>query len=146
MTGYDFYMECKDQRDSQTSDTTAAAPLRVLAAVSDLLFVSKISAAAKQSASTAQFFRDAAALKAAVPGEPCLIVVDLHNAQLDPIALIASLKQDPATAHAPVVAYLSHVRVDLKREAEKGGADLVLPRSVFSQNLIEMLRRRSCHL
>ena len=139
-------MDCKDQLDVQTADATARPPLRVLAAVSDLLFVSKISAAAKQSESPAQFFRDPAALKNAVPGEACLIIVDLHNTSLDPVALIASLKQDPATAHAPVVAYLSHVRVDLKREAERAGADLVLPRSVFSQNLVEMLRQRSCHL
>jgi CheY-like chemotaxis protein len=138
-------MECADPNRLPV-DAAARPPLRVLAAVSDLLFVSKISGAAKQSESPAQFFRDPAALKAAVPGDPCLVVVDLHNTTLDPIALITSLKQDTATAETPVVAYLSHVRVDLKREAEKAGADLVLPRSVFLQNLVEMLRQRSCHL
>ena len=59
---------------------------------------------------------------------------------------IARLKANPATASTPVLAYLSHTQVDLKRAAEQAGCDLVLPRSVFSQNIHEILRRQSCHL
>ena len=139
-------MDCRNTAENPLIAGEEKSPLRVLAAVADLLFVSKISTAAKQAGCTAPFFRDAEQLARAVPGEPCLVIVDLNHAALDPVALIARLKQNPVTAAAPVVAFLSHVQVDLKREAEKAGSDLVLPRSVFSQNLYEMLRQRSCHL
>ena len=139
-------MDCREAAQNPELDSQGTPALRVLAAVSDLLFVSKITAAARQAGCTAQFFREPQALLKAVPGEPCLIVVDLNHATLDPVALITRLKQDSTAQSAPIVAFLSHVQVDLKREAEKAGADLVLPRSVFSQNLYEMLRQRSCHL
>jgi PleD family two-component response regulator len=145
-------MDCKnlrgnDLRDQSAEDTAPVQPLRVLAAVSDLMFVSKISAAAKQAGCSVEYFRDAQALAKKVEGSaPCLVIVDLNNNNIHPIELIASLKADPSTRDATVLAYLSHVQHDLKREAEKAGSDLVLPRSAFSQNLYEILRQRSCHL
>jgi CheY-like chemotaxis protein len=77
---------------------------------------------------------------------PPLIIVDLNNSALDPVKLILKLKGDPVTRAATVLAFVSHVQQELKREAEKAGADLVLPRLAFSQNLYEILRQRSCHL
>ena len=109
------------------------------------MFVSKISAAAKQTGCPVEYFRQTEKLTAAIPAEPCIVIVDLNNGGLDPVALIASLKAAPETRHAQVISYLSHVQIDLQREAEKAGADLVLPRSTFSQNLYDLLRQRSCH-
>ena len=37
--------------------------------------------------------------------------------------------------------FLSHVQGDLKQKAHEGGCDMVLPRSAFSQNLPQLLRR-----
>ena len=139
-------MDCKDLRDQPSEDTAPTQPLRVLAAVSDLMFVTKISAAAKQAGCPVQFFRDPEGLARAVDGSPCLVIVDLNNAPMNPVALIAGLKANPSTQPATVLAYLSHVQHELKREAGKAGSDLVLPRSAFSQNLYEILRQRSCHL
>ena len=139
-------MDCKDLRDQLSEDPAPAQPLRVLAAVSDLMFVSKISAAAKQAGCSVQFFRDSEGLTEAVAGPACLVIVDLNNAPMNPVALIAALKANPSTQQATVLAYVSHVQTELKREAEKAGSDLVLPRSAFSQNLYEILRQRSCHL
>ena len=139
-------MDCKDLQNPTAENPAPAQPLRVLAAVSDLMFVSKIAAAAKQAGCLAEFFRDAEKLKTAAADSPCFVIVDLNNTSLDPLALIAMLKDNPATQQATVVAYLSHVQHELKREAEKARADLVLPRSVFSQNLYDILRQRSCHL
>ena len=56
-------MDCKDLRDQSTEDAAPAQPLRVLAAVSDLMFVSKISAAAKQAGCSVEYVRDAQALE-----------------------------------------------------------------------------------
>jgi PleD family two-component response regulator len=141
-----YFMDCKDLRDQSAEDTAPASPLRVLAAVSDLMFVSKISAAAKQAGCAVEFFRDPEILTKAVAGPLCLVIVDLNNASVHPLELIASLKANPSTRDATILAYLSHVQHELKRKAEKAGSDLVLPRSAFSQNLYEILRQRSCHL
>ena len=143
-------MDCKDLRDESKNQNEPGQPLRVLAAVTDLMFVSKISAAAKQAGSPVEFFRDAEKLAAAFNGSappgPSLVIVDLNNNSLDPLGLITKLKSEPATRQTTVLAYLSHVQHELKREAERAGADLVLPRSAFSQNIYEILRQRSCHL
>ena len=141
-------MDCKNLRDDPagTPETTQTQPLRVLAVVTDLFFVSKISAAARQAGCPIEYFRDPEKLKQAAASEPCLVIVDLNATDLDPVALIASLKATAETQQTQIIAYLSHVQHELKREAEKAGADLVLPRSVFSQNLLEILRQRSCHL
>jgi CheY-like chemotaxis protein len=142
-------MDCKNLRDpaeAQNRPEAADAPLPVLAAVTDLFFVSKISGAAKQAGCCIEYYRDAEKLTHAASQGPCFVIVDLNASGLDPVGLIARLKSDPSTQRATVIAYLSHVQHELKREAEKAGADLVLPRSVFSQNLLEMLRQRSCHL
>ncbi|MBI4478446.1 MAG: response regulator transcription factor [Acidobacteria bacterium] len=141
-------MDCKNLRDdpAESPEIIQTQPLRVLAAVTDLFFVSKISAAARQAGCPIEYFRDSEKLKQAAAGQPCLVIVDLNATGLDPVALIAHLKATAETRQTQVIAYLSHVQHELKREAEKAGADLVLPRSVLSQNLLEILRQRSCHL
>jgi CheY-like chemotaxis protein len=140
-------MDCRDLQEDPPPGTPEAQPRRILAAVSDLLFTSKISAAAKQLGLPVEFFRDREKLcQAAASGAPGLVLVDLNNSTLDPIELIAVLKADPSTQPAQVIGYVSHVQHERRREAEKAGCDLVLPRSVFSQNLIELLRQRSCHI
>ncbi|HWP84154.1 MAG TPA: response regulator [Terriglobia bacterium] len=139
-------MDCKDLREPGSDVRATQPPVGALAAVSDLLFVSKISAAARQAGCPIEYFQDAEKLRQRVLAGPCLVLVDLNNPALDPVALISSLKSAPETRHAQVIAYLSHVQHELKREAEKAGADLVLPRSTFSQNLYELLRQHSCHL
>ena len=141
-------MDCNDLRDAPAPNREAAAqkPVRILAVVSDLMFVSKISAAAKQAGCPVEYFRQSEKLKQASSAAPCIVIVDLNEKGLDPVALIANLKAAPETRHVQVIAYLSHVQHELKREAEKAGADLVLPRSTFSQNLYDLLRQHTCHL
>ena len=41
----------------------------------------------------------------------------------------------------PIIGFLSHVQGDLKQKAHEVGCDMVLPRSAFSQNLPQLLRR-----
>ena len=128
---------------------------RVLAVVQDMFFAVKITAAAKQAGVEVSYVLDEKELLEAEP-PPQMIIVDLNNANLtnanlkkqglNPVELIGKLKADPATREVRVIGFLSHVQGDLKREAELAGCDLVLPRSVFSQNLEDLLRGRSCHL
>ncbi len=128
---------------------------RILAVVQDIFFAAKITAAAKRAGVEVSYVRDERELLGAEP-PPQMIIVDLNNGNLNnpnlnkqglnPVELIGKLKADPATREVRVIGFLSHVQGDLKREAERAGCDLVLPRSVFSQNLEDLLRGRSCHL
>ena len=136
--------------NSSDCEQAFAQPWHVVAAVADLIFTAKISAAAKQAGCPAKFLQQEDKLLAAVKDVPTgfapLVIVDLNHLTLKAVEFICRLKADPATAQAPVLAYLSHTQVELKRAAEQAGCDLVLPRSVFSQNINEILRRQSCHL
>ena len=106
--------------------------MRVAAFVDDLFFSSKISATAKQLNSEVVFCRSAES----VPSDAARIFVDLNAASFDALAEIRKLRP----AHkAPIVAFLSHVQVDLKLKAEEAGATEVIPRSVFVQRLVELL-------
>ncbi len=123
---------------------------RILAVVQDIFFAAKITAAAKRAGVEVSYVVDERELLGAEP-PPQMIIVDLNNTNLNkqglnPVELIGKLKADPATREVRVIGFLSHVQGDLKREAERAGCDLVLPRSVFSQNLEDLLRGRSCHL
>ncbi|HEU4391933.1 MAG TPA: hypothetical protein VFV34_29370, partial [Blastocatellia bacterium] len=76
--------------------------------------------------------------KALIEGTPSLIIVDLNAGRLDPIELVKAIKSSEMR-RVPVLAFLSHVQVDLMRRAEEAGADKVMPRSAFSQRLPEIL-------
>src|SRR5216684_3318574 len=106
--------------------------MKIAALVDDLFFSSKISATAKQLNSEVVFCRSAES----VPSDAARILVDLNATSFDPVSEIRKLR--PAHT-APIVAFLSHVQVDLKREAEEAGATEVMPRSALAQNLAALL-------
>ncbi|HYR44031.1 MAG TPA: response regulator [Terriglobia bacterium] len=106
--------------------------MKIAVLVDDLFFSSKISETAKQAGSEIVFCRSAEA----VPPDAARICVDLNANTFDAVAEIQKLKP---VHSAPIVAYLSHVQVDLKRRAEEAGAAEVLPRSVFVQRLPQLL-------
>ena len=99
----------------------------------DLFFTSKISAIARQGGSDVVFCRSAEG----VTPECVRIFVDLNATTFDAVAEIGKLKASHA---APIVAYFSHVQVDLRRRAEEAGANQVLPRSAFVEQLPALLR------
>ena len=120
--------------------------LRILAAVNDLFFVGKITAAARRTGVPVEFVRGESEVIRKTADSPAMLLLDLNDARLNPISLIAKLKADPLRKEVRVIGYLSHVQEELKREADQAGCDLVLPKSVFSQQLDDLLRQRSCHL
>src|SRR5438874_2013006 len=72
--------------------------------------------------------------------KPSLIIFDLNNASAKPLALIPKLKSKLKKGTS-IIGFLSHVQGDLKQKAHEVGCDMVLPRSAFSQNLPQLLRR-----
>jgi CheY-like chemotaxis protein len=71
--------------------------------------------------------------------KPSLIIFDLNNAGIKPLTLIPKLKTK--LKKTSIIGFLSHVQGDLKQKAHEVGCDMVLPRSAFSQNLPQLLRR-----
>jgi chemosensory pili system protein ChpA (sensor histidine kinase/response regulator) len=113
---------------------------RVVAAVSDMLFASKIRGTAEQLNVSVDFARTADGLFDYAKTEvPSLIILDLQDTRLDPFALAARLKADERLRAVPVVAFYSHVETELQRRAVEAGVEHVLPRSVFTRRLSEIL-------
>ena len=114
---------------------------RVIAAVSDMLFASKIRGTAEHLNVSVDFARTGDGLFDYAKAEvPSLIILDLHDTRLDPFALAARLKADEQLRAVPLVAFFSHVETDLQRRAVEAGVDHVLPRSVFTRRLAEILK------
>jgi DNA-binding NarL/FixJ family response regulator len=112
----------------------------VLVAVDDLLFSSKIRAAARGAGVEVTFARTPDEILArARELRPGLAIFDLNSAKADPVATIASLKSDPALAGTRTIGFASHVHTGLIAAARAAGADEVLPRSAFAAQLAELL-------
>jgi CheY-like chemotaxis protein len=115
-------------------------PKKILAIMSDLFFLIKINDAAKKLGMTAEFVKDEALALEKFKSRPDAVIFDLSCEAADPIGLIRAIKRDPATRDIRTIAFVSHVRTDLKRTAEESGCDLVVARSAFAQNLSAILR------
>ena len=111
----------------------------VVAVLSDLMFTVKIQDAAKRAGIKTVFVNSAADALAQAKLNPSLLIIDLNNAKVEPLALIGQLKGDEATRHVKLLGYVSHVQVDLRQAAQDKGCDVVVARSAFVQNLAELL-------
>ena len=113
----------------------------IIAAVDDMFFASKIRATAEALGVTIKFHRRLDGLVAAASDQaPDLILVDLHNEKVDAIELARELKTNESLKAIPLLGFFSHVRADLQRQAQEAGYDQVIPRSVFSRDLGQILK------
>jgi CheY-like chemotaxis protein len=109
---------------------------RIVAAVEDLLFRSKISETANTLGVEALFPRSPKTLVEKVhESPPDLLVLDLNSARFEPLQLLLELKSDEASRGVPVVGFLSHVQKDLAVAARESGCDRVVARSAFTRDL-----------
>ncbi|MEQ1909640.1 MAG: response regulator [Vicinamibacterales bacterium] len=114
----------------------------ILAILDDLMFTSKIRAAAQQSGVTVVFARSAqSALEQMRSVTPALAIFDLNNPRTDPIGTITAMKADAALATIPTVGYVSHVDAATIASARAAGADQVVARSAFVTQLPDILAR-----
>jgi CheY-like chemotaxis protein len=114
----------------------------IIAVLDDLMFTSKIKTTAGQLGVAVTFARSAdAALSEMRKAAPSLVILDLNNARTNPLGIVASMKQDPALASVPTIGYASHVQVDVINAARQAGVGEVMPRSVFTQQLADILRQ-----
>src|SRR5215213_10117079 len=121
---------------TQPWSTEANVARRVLAAVEDLLFKSKISETASTLGIEASFPRNPKRLLEALrESPPDLLVLDLNSARFEPLSLLRSVKSDEATSDVPTVGFLSHVQKDLPVAAREAGCDRIVARSAFTKDL-----------
>lgn len=120
------------------------AASRVFAFVEDLFFLSKIQDTGRKMNVKVEFVKNEKELtdrmKSNGEEKPSLIIFDLNNANAKPLSLIPKLKSKLKKGTS-IIGFLSHVQGDLKQKAHEVGCDMVLPRSAFSQNLPQLLRR-----
>ncbi|MDQ6759879.1 MAG: response regulator [Acidobacteriota bacterium] len=116
---------------------------KVLAVVEDLLFTVKIMDAAKRVGLDAQFVKSEEDLLEKAKEKPLLIILDLNTTLVQPLKLITALKSDGDLKNISLIGFLSHVQGELKMAAQEAGANMVMARSAFSQNLQQILRRHA---
>jgi PleD family two-component response regulator len=114
----------------------------ILAVLDDLMFTSKIKTAANRLGVTVMFARSAeAALGEMRKAAPTLVILDLNNARTAPLEIVSAMKADAALASIPTIGYASHVQTDVIAAARGAGVGEVLPRSAFTMQLGEILKR-----
>jgi CheY-like chemotaxis protein len=114
---------------------------RILIAVDDIFFASKIRATAEglgvefDSARTV-----ASAIEKARARTPDLVIADLHSERCDAVALAQTFKADETLKDVPLVGFFSHVQIELRDRALAAGFDHTMPRSAFVQQLARLIR------
>ena len=121
------------------------APTHIYFFIEDLFFTAKIQEVAKQQGVKVAFMKpdkDVVAHLAELHDHehPSLIVFDLNNTAAKPLTLIPKLK-NKLKKGTSILGFLSHLQGDLKQKAVEAGCHTVMPRSAFSQNLPNLLRR-----
>jgi len=132
------------QPEPEPLPATEDANSRIFAFIEDLFFMAKIQETARKLNVKVEFVKTDKDLLERMQqnGEekPSLIIFDLNNNGVKPLTLIPKLK-NKLKKGTSIIGFLSHVQGDLKQKAHEVGCDMVLPRSAFSQNLPQLLRR-----
>lgn len=120
----------------------ASSPVarRVVAAVEDLLFRSKIGETASALGIEASFPRSPKKLEDMLQtSSPDLLILDLNSSRFEPLKLLQTVKGDERTQDLKTVGFLSHVQKDLAVAAREAGCDRVMARSAFTKDLPRVL-------
>lgn len=104
-------------------------------AVSDLLFQSRVEAAARSLRMELRVATAADALHDALAASPKLLIIDLHERSLDALPAIA----EASALGVAVLAFGRHTEPALLRAAREAGASRVVPRSQLAEQLPALL-------
>jgi len=109
--------------------------------VEDIFFTAKIRQAARVVSGNVRFVRDVHGLERRLSGPaPSVVIMDLGAETLRPMEMLRRMKEHPEWKTARIVAYSSHSRAELMEEANQLGAEMVLPKSSFTQKLPEIMQ------
>jgi len=113
----------------------------VLAVVDDLLFSSKLRAAASAATHPIVFVRKRAEVMAAMrEHRPSLVIIDLDRDALDPVGAIGEIRAASEFAAAKIVGFGSHVNTERLQAARAAGCDRPMARSAFVMALPDLMK------
>jgi CheY-like chemotaxis protein len=112
----------------------------VIAFMDDLMFLSRIRAAAAGQGISVVTARTVPELVQACRQDARLLLVDLDS-RLPGTEAIAAVRTEPDLADLPIVGFFSHVHAERGRDARAAGCTWALPRSAFVRQLEGLLRR-----
>ena len=127
----------------RVEDNSSSRP--IVAFIDDLFFMAKVQETARKLNVKVSFVKsDKEVLEMVAAGEekPSLIIIDLNHHTVKPLTVIPKLKSK-FKKETNIIGFLSHLQGELKVKAQEAGCDMVLPRSAFSQNLPQLLRRHA---
>ena len=116
---------------------------KILAVVDDLLFTVKINDAAKRIGLDVEFLKSEKDVLDKAHEKPMLVILDLNANSMNPVHMIEKLKGNADLKGISIIGFVSHVQGELKQKAQDAGANMVMARSAFSQNLQQILRRHA---
>ena len=121
-----------------------AVQTRVVAVLDDMFFSSKIKQAAKQTGTDLEIIKNSGGLiESLISAPPSLIIIDLNSKKFNSLDLIKNIKATSVLEGVTMLGYMPHVEEELKKQAVLVGCDVVMPRSRFSRELVEILKKYS---
>ena len=112
--------------------------MKILAAIHDLMFSSKVNAAA-QGRPILWLPRGTPIAEHVRKEKPDVLLVDLGYPALDAVAQIAKLKADPETKAVIVIGYIGHELTEVMDAARAAGCDHVMAKGEFARKLPDLL-------
>ena len=80
-------------------------------------------------------------VQTAEQAKPMLVLADLVNAANDVCSAVASLKQNPATRHLPVIGFGGEDKPELQAAAQAAGVTLLVSDTAILNHLTECLEQ-----
>jgi DNA-binding response OmpR family regulator len=109
--------------------------MKILAAIHDLMFSSKVNAAA-QGRPITWLKRGTKVIDEVAREKPDVLLIDLAAPQLDAVNAIREIKKG---AGITVIGYVDHTREDVMAAARDAGCDQVMSKGEFARRLPELL-------
>ncbi len=111
--------------------------MKILAAIHDLMFSSKVNASAK--GKPIEWLKRGTRVADQVnASKPDVVLIDLAAPQLDAVNAIREIKAG-ACKGCTVIGYVDHTRADVMEAAKAAGCDQVLSKGEFARRLPELL-------
>jgi CheY-like chemotaxis protein len=113
--------------------------MKILAAIHDLMFSSKVNAAARGKA-ISWLPRGTPVAEHVAKEKPDVLLIDLASPALNAVDAVRTIKSAPETREVVVIGYVDHTREDLIEAARAAGADHVMSKGEFARRLPELLQ------
>jgi DNA-binding NarL/FixJ family response regulator len=115
--------------------------MRILVAVHDLMFTSKINSVTKGH-EVSWLPRGSSVVEKVKELKPEVLVIDLGNANLKAAEAIAALKADDATKGVHVLGYVGHTEEAVIAAVKAAGCDEIYSKGEFTRRLPELFANR----